>query len=95
MAGPVVALVACGAPLAARMHEIAAALVAADWSVSPLATAEALPWIDVTQVENVTGREIRTRAAQARHRIEIRSTGCGRGVSRDVQHGQQARRRHR
>jgi Flavoprotein len=54
------ALVACGAPLAARMPDITVAIAAAGWLVSPIATTDALPWIDVSAVEDAAGQELRT-----------------------------------
>jgi phosphopantothenoylcysteine synthetase/decarboxylase len=49
------ALVACGAPLAARVHDIAARAIRAGWQVRVVATPSALNWIDDAQVERVTG----------------------------------------
>jgi phosphopantothenoylcysteine decarboxylase len=48
-------LVVCGAPLAARTHEVAAAGVAAGWAVHVIATRSALGWLDRDAVERVTG----------------------------------------
>jgi phosphopantothenoylcysteine synthetase/decarboxylase len=49
------ALVACGAPLAARVHDVAALAVHAGWIVRVVATPSALNWIDTAQVETITG----------------------------------------
>jgi phosphopantothenoylcysteine synthetase/decarboxylase len=49
------ALVACGAPLAARVHDVAAHVVEAGWLVHVVATPSALSWIDQARVEEVTG----------------------------------------
>jgi phosphopantothenoylcysteine synthetase/decarboxylase len=49
------ALVACGAPLAARVHDVAALAVDAGWLVRVVATPSAMSWVDAGQVEKVTG----------------------------------------
>ncbi|HSV67964.1 MAG TPA: flavoprotein [Mycobacteriales bacterium] len=49
------ALVACGAPLAARAHDVAALAVEAGWLVRVVATRSALDWIDQARVEQATG----------------------------------------
>jgi phosphopantothenoylcysteine synthetase/decarboxylase len=49
------ALVACGAPLAARVHDVAALAVHAGWIVRVVATSSAMNWIDTAQVETITG----------------------------------------
>jgi phosphopantothenoylcysteine synthetase/decarboxylase len=49
------ALVACGAPLAARVHDVAARAVEAGWRVRVVATRSALNWVDDESVERVTG----------------------------------------
>ena len=49
------ALVACGAPLAARVHDVAALAVHAGWIVRVAATPSATNWIDTAQVEAITG----------------------------------------
>lgn len=49
------AIVACGAPLAARVHDVAAHAVQAGWQVRVIATRSALSWVDDTEVERVTG----------------------------------------
>ncbi|GAA3391358.1 flavoprotein [Cryptosporangium minutisporangium] len=49
------ALVACGAPLAARVHDVAAAMKAQGWRVRVVATAAATNWVDADAVERVTG----------------------------------------
>jgi phosphopantothenoylcysteine synthetase/decarboxylase len=49
------ALVACGAPLAARVHEVVALAVDAGWLVRVVATPSAMSWVDAGQVEQVTG----------------------------------------
>jgi phosphopantothenoylcysteine synthetase/decarboxylase len=48
------ALVACGAPLAARLHDIAARAVDAGWLVRVVATPSAMSWVDAGRVEKVT-----------------------------------------
>ena len=42
---PTVRLMACGAPLASRLHDVAKALDAAGWSVSVMATEAAAHWL--------------------------------------------------
>lgn len=49
------ALVVCGAPLAARCHDVAARAVQAGWMVRVVATSSAMSWVDAAQVEKVTG----------------------------------------
>lgn len=49
------ALVACGAPLAARLHDVAALAVDRGWLVRVVATPSAMSWVDAGQVEKVTG----------------------------------------
>jgi phosphopantothenoylcysteine decarboxylase len=49
------ALVACGAPLAARLHDVAALAVEMGWLVRVVATPSAMSWVDAGQVEKVTG----------------------------------------
>lgn len=49
------ALVACGAPLAARVHDVAARAVELGWLVRVVATPSAMNWVDVSQVEKITG----------------------------------------
>ncbi len=49
------ALVACGAPLAARAHDVAAQAVEAGWIVRVVATPSAMNWVDADRVEKVTG----------------------------------------
>jgi phosphopantothenoylcysteine synthetase/decarboxylase len=49
------ALVACGAPLAARLHDVAALAVATGWLVHVVATPSAMSWVDAGKVEKVTG----------------------------------------
>ena len=48
------ALVACGAPLAARVHDVAAQAVELAWLVR-VATPSAMNWVDNGQVEKITG----------------------------------------
>jgi phosphopantothenoylcysteine synthetase/decarboxylase len=52
------AVVACGAPLATRIHEIAAAAVKAGWVVHVVGTRSALRWVDQDRVEEVTGSPV-------------------------------------
>jgi phosphopantothenoylcysteine synthetase/decarboxylase len=49
------ALVACGAPLAARIPDIAARAVDAGWIVHVVATPSAMNWVDAERVEEITG----------------------------------------
>ena len=49
------ALVVCGAPLAARSHDVAARAVEAGWIVRVVATPSAMNWVDADRVEEVTG----------------------------------------
>ena len=49
------AVVACGAPLASRVHDVAAAALEAGWLVRVVATSSALNWVDADAVEQVTG----------------------------------------
>lgn len=53
--GDHLALVACGAPLAARLHDVAALAVDTGWLVRVVATPSAMSWVDAGQVEKVTG----------------------------------------
>jgi hypothetical protein len=48
-------LVACGAPLAARVHDVAARAVELGWLVRVVATPSAMNWVDAGQVEKITG----------------------------------------
>lgn len=58
--GSPLALVVCGAPLAARTHDIARAAADEGWGVSVTATAAALPWLDEAKIQKVVGRPHRT-----------------------------------
>ncbi|MGH4008726.1 MAG: flavoprotein [Pseudonocardiaceae bacterium] len=49
------ALVACAAPLAARVHDVAARAVEAGWIVCVVATPSAMNWVDADRVEKLTG----------------------------------------
>nr|MBA2323048.1 flavoprotein [Pseudonocardiales bacterium] len=49
------ALVACGAPLAGRVHDVAARAVELGWLVRVVATPSAMSWVDTAQVEKITG----------------------------------------
>ncbi len=49
------ALVACGAPLATRVHDVAALAMRAGWQVRVVATGSAMNWIDNAAVESATG----------------------------------------
>jgi phosphopantothenoylcysteine synthetase/decarboxylase len=60
------ALVACGAPLAARVHDVAARAVQAGWMVHVVATPSAMNWIDVQRVEHATGFPVLTEQRQPR-----------------------------
>jgi phosphopantothenoylcysteine synthetase/decarboxylase len=54
--GPgLLALVACGAPLAARAADLARHLVDTGWRVRVVATRDAMAWVDDAAVERVTG----------------------------------------
>jgi hypothetical protein len=48
-------LVACGAPLAARTHEVADAATSKGWDVTVVATEAAFAWIDQEVVRGVAG----------------------------------------
>jgi phosphopantothenoylcysteine synthetase/decarboxylase len=50
-----VALVVCGAPLAYRVVDLAAALIEDGWNVTTAATPASLAWLDGARVEKVTG----------------------------------------
>jgi len=54
------ALIACGAPLAARVPEVAAALAEAGWLVRVIATPSALAWLDQAAAEQATGYPVLT-----------------------------------
>lgn len=58
--GSPLALIVCGAPLAARTPDIARAAASAGWDVSVTATMAALPWLDETKIANATGQRLRT-----------------------------------
>jgi phosphopantothenoylcysteine synthetase/decarboxylase len=49
------ALVVCGAPLSARTAEVARQLRDVGWPVRVVATHDAMAWVDVAAVEEVTG----------------------------------------
>jgi phosphopantothenoylcysteine synthetase/decarboxylase len=49
-------VVACGAPLAARVHEVAATAVTDGWDVTVVATQAALSWLDGEAVRKTVGR---------------------------------------
>lgn len=51
-------LVVCGAPLASRAPDVAAALGTNGWRVSVVASPASRPWLDVAAVEHVTGRPV-------------------------------------
>jgi phosphopantothenoylcysteine synthetase/decarboxylase len=53
-------LVMCGAPLAARAHEVAAVLAAGGWQVHVIGTRSALRWADAAAIERVTGEPVLT-----------------------------------
>jgi phosphopantothenoylcysteine decarboxylase len=59
MPARIISLVACGAPLAARLPQIAAALVDVGHTVSVAATPSAMAWIDSDAVSRVVGHEPR------------------------------------
>lgn len=61
------ALVVCGAPLAARAQDVAKAAVEAGWEVSVTATAAALPWLDEDVIQRVVGRPHRTEFRSPEH----------------------------
>jgi flavoprotein len=58
--GSPLALIVCGAPLAARTPDIAKVAVAAGWEVSVTATMAALPWLDEAKIMEATGEALRT-----------------------------------
>jgi phosphopantothenoylcysteine synthetase/decarboxylase len=49
------ALVACGAPLAARVHDVATLAVDRGWLVRVVVTPSAMSWVDAGQIEKITG----------------------------------------
>lgn len=51
-------LVVCGAPLAARTPDTAAALADAGWAVTVVASPASRAWLDSAAVERVTGRPV-------------------------------------
>jgi phosphopantothenoylcysteine synthetase/decarboxylase len=53
-------LVVCGAPLAERAHDVAAAALGAGWDVYVVATPAARSWLDEDAVRQVTGVPVRT-----------------------------------
>ncbi len=55
MSPQLVTVVACGAPLAARVSEVAAVLMEAGRTVSVVATPSAMAWIDSEAVSRVVG----------------------------------------
>jgi phosphopantothenoylcysteine decarboxylase len=52
-------LVVCGAPLAKRAPEIAAALVAAGWRVQAVTTPSATGWVDAKVLAEAAGQPVR------------------------------------
>jgi phosphopantothenoylcysteine decarboxylase len=54
------ALVVCGAPLAARTPDLVASLLAAGWRPTVIATAAAAPWLDAEAVARMSGEPPRT-----------------------------------
>ena len=52
-------LVAYGAPLAARTHEVAGAIMAAGWDVNVVATRSAMDWIDEGALRDTVGAPAR------------------------------------
>jgi phosphopantothenoylcysteine synthetase/decarboxylase len=50
-----VTLVACGGPLAARVHDVAEAIVASGWDCVVIASPAGSEWVDPNAVERVTG----------------------------------------
>jgi phosphopantothenoylcysteine synthetase/decarboxylase len=59
-------LVACGAPLAARVHDVAARAVELGWLVRVVATPSAMSWVDAGQVETITGFPVLVEQRQPR-----------------------------
>lgn len=51
-------LVVCGAPLAARAADVAAALVDIGWSVTVVGSPASRGWLDFDAIEAVTGRPV-------------------------------------
>lgn len=51
-------LVVCGAPLAARAHDVAAALDAAGWTVTVVGSPASRGWLDLDAVQKATGRSV-------------------------------------
>ncbi|WP_214401585.1 flavoprotein [Pseudonocardia lacus] len=54
----VLTLVVCGAPLAARASDVAAALGAIGWTVTVVASPASQGWLDVDAIQVVTGRPV-------------------------------------
>lgn len=57
--GSPLALIVCGAPLAARTRDIAEAAASAGWQVNVTATMAALPWLDEAKIADATGQQLR------------------------------------
>jgi phosphopantothenoylcysteine synthetase/decarboxylase len=53
---PALIIVACGAPLAARVHDLAATAIRDGWDVTVVATRAALSWLDGEAVRRTVGR---------------------------------------
>lgn len=53
-------LVVCGAPLAARAHEVAADLIAHGWQVKVVITPSSADWVDEPSLEAATGQRPRS-----------------------------------
>ena len=56
MASRALTLVVCGAPLAVRAADIAAATTASGWDTSVIGTPATREWLDEGAVETATGR---------------------------------------
>jgi phosphopantothenoylcysteine synthetase/decarboxylase len=56
---PVLALVVCAAPPAARIHDLARELRRRGWDVYAVATPAAAEWIDTARLEEATGNAVR------------------------------------
>lgn len=52
-------LVACGAPLAARIPDLLVALMAAGWEPSVIGTPDSAAWLDAEAVSRLTGEPVR------------------------------------
>lgn len=57
---PVLYLIICAAPPAQRMHHFIPVLQAAGWDVCVIATPQATRWLQISDLEALTGHSVRT-----------------------------------